>query len=331
MKGDENEKMANFLVGVWAYILVFIGGIQGQEKYPNRPIELVVPFGPGGVADVVARIYSEDLSRVLNVPITVVNRAGGAGIQGTIYVIRARKDGYTLLATPRTPIILPPVITPNEAPYNPLKDLINLGQFGSVPHIFGVKSDSPYQKLEDLIEHARKNPGKLKNSSVGMVEEGVLNLEILCARNKIKIPSIPFKSGAESMTALLGGHVDMTSSTLTIQGPQIKAGKTRGLTITSKTRHPDFPDIPTTAELGYPEVNIVTWFSAFAPAGVPQPILNVLIPAFEKVIKNPEVTQRLTKASLMVEYKDPVELQKIIESDLRIVEKVAQDANLIKK
>ncbi len=312
-------------------LITFLGGAQAQEKYPNRPIELVVPFGPGGVADVVARIYSEELARVLKVPIIVVNRAGGSGIQGTMYVIRAKKDGYTLLAPPSTPILLPPVITPKEAPYDPLKDIVPLGRFGDVPSVFGVRSDPPFQTLDELIEYARKNPGKLNNSSVGLAEEGYLNLEILCARSKIKIISIPFKSGAESMNALLGGHVDMTSSTITAQGAQIKAGKLRGLAITSKTRHPDFPNIPTTAELGYPDVNFLIWFGIFAPAGVPQAILNVLVPAVEKVFKNPEVVQRATTAGIRAEYKTPEELRYIIESDIRIVEKVAQDANLVQK
>ncbi len=155
--------------------LIFLGGVYAQEKYPNRRIELVVPFAPGGHADILARIYNEDLARALKVPITIVNRGGGAGIEGTSYVIRAKKDGYTLLAAPGTPLVIMPNIS-NEVTYDPLKDLIPLGYFASVPNVFVVKSDSPFKTLDELIEYARKNPGKLKNGVGGIGTEAYFNL-----------------------------------------------------------------------------------------------------------------------------------------------------------
>ena len=130
------------------------------------------------------------------------------------------------------------------------------------------------------------------------------------------------------MPALLGGHVDMSSNTLSVLGPQIKAGKIRGLAITSKARHPDFPTIPTTAELGYSEVNFVAWFGMYAPSGVPKPSMDILIPAVEKVFKSSEVGQRAARAGFTVDYKGPDELHKLLESEIPIVKKVAQDANL---
>jgi len=300
---------------------------QAQEKYPTRPIELVVPFGAGGVADVLARIYSEDFGRVLKVPTTVINRAGGSGIQGTTYVVNAKKDGYTLLAASGTPLVIMPAIS-KEVTYDPLKDLIPLGHLGTVPSVFCVRSDSPFQTLKELIEYARKNPGKLKNATGGLGTEGYFNLEILCAKANIKIPTVAFKAGGESTAALLGGHVDMTPDTLTTVGAQVKAGKMRGLAITSKARHPDFPNIPTTAELGYPDVNFLVFFGLLAPAGVPQPIVNVLIPAVEKVFTNAEVVQKITKAGVTVEYLGPEKFRDVIESKKLVAEKAAKDANI---
>lgn len=313
--------------------IIYLGyawGALAQEKYPNRPIELVVPMAPGGNADVIARIYSEELARILKVPVNVVNRGGGAAIQGTTYVINAKKDGYTLLAAPGTPITIMPTIS-SEVTYDPLKDLIPLGQIASIPSLFAVQSDSPFKTLDELIEYARKNPGKLKNCAAGLGAESQFNLEILSAHNKIKITTIPYKSGGEALPALLGGHVDMASLSLSTLGSQIKAGKLRGLAIASKARHPDFPNIPTTAEVGHGYVCLLIWTGAFAPAGVPQSVLDVLIPTIEKAFKHPDVVDRAKKVGFTMEYRGPEEFRKFIESDIKIVQQVAKDANMQKQ
>ena len=310
--------------------VAYLAVAQAQEKYPNRPIELVVPMAPGGNADVIARIYSEELARILKVPVNVVNRGGGAAIQGTTYVINAKKDGYTLLAAPGTPITIMPTIS-SEVTYDPLKDLIPLGQIASIPSLFAVQSESPFKTLDELIEYARKNPGKLKNCAAGLGAESQFNLEILSAHNKIKITTIPYKSGGEALPALLGGHVDMASLSLSTLGSQIKAGKLRGLAIASKARHPDFPNIPTTAEVGHGYVCLLIWTGAFAPAGVPQSILDVLIPTIEKTFKHPDVVDRAKKASFTMEFRGPEEFRKFIESDIKVVQQVAKDANIPKQ
>ena len=311
-------------------VLAFWTGVYAQQKYPNRPIELVVPFGPGGSADIAARIYSDELSRILKVPIMVVNRAGGTGIQGTHYATRAKNDGYTLLAASSTPLVVMPVIS-KDVTYDPLKDLIPLAHFVSSPTVFDVRKESPFQTLNDLIEYARKNPGKLKNATGGLGTESHLNLEILCTLNNIKITTVPFASGGEAVPALLGGHVDMSSQTFTTEAPHIKAGKLRGLALASPKRHPDFPDIPTTGDLGFPSVNLRVRFGVFAPPNVPQDILNVLTAALEKVLNNPQIVNRANQAMFVVEYMGPQEFRKFMESEIHIVEKVAKDANLIKK
>jgi tripartite-type tricarboxylate transporter receptor subunit TctC len=218
-----------------------------------------------------------------------------------------------------------------EVTYNPSKDLIPLGQIASIPSIFGVRSDSPFKTLDELIEYARKNPGKLKNCAAGLGAESQFNLEILCSYNKIKITTVPYQSGGEALPAILGGHVDIASLSLSTLGPQIKAGKLRGLAISSKARHPDFPNIPTTTELGHPYANLRIWSGMFAPVGVPQSVVDVLVPAVEKVFNHPDVVARATKAGFTMEFKGPEELRKFIESEIKIMGKVAQEAGLAKK
>jgi tripartite-type tricarboxylate transporter receptor subunit TctC len=204
-------------------LLAFLGQPKAQEKYPNRMIELVVPYGPGGTNDITARIYSEKLAQALKVPVTVVNRPGGGGIQGVLYVTRAKRNGYTILSATGSNIVLVPIITP-EATFDVLRDFFPLGQFGSVPSVFVVRDDSPIKSFRELVEYARKNPGKLSNAVAGCGTGSYCNLQILVAKNNLNINTIPFKSGAETTTALLGGHVDMTFVTQPAVGAHLKAG-----------------------------------------------------------------------------------------------------------
>jgi tripartite-type tricarboxylate transporter receptor subunit TctC len=312
-------------------LLFFLGGgVFGQDKYPSRPIELVVAFGPGGSVDLSARMYGEELSKALKVPVTVVNRAGGTGIQGTSYVARSRKDGYTLLQGATQSIVLLPIIS-NEVNYDPQKDFIPLAHFASVPSVLVVRNESPFKTLDDVIDYARKNPGKLNNGGTGFGSESQFNLDILCIRNKIQINSIPFKGGGEVLSTIVGGHVDLSFLALPTMGPQIKAGKLRGLAVTSKTRHPDFPQILTTAELGHPYVDFSIGIGVFAPAGVPKSVLNVLVPTLENIFKNPEIVQRATNAGFSVAYMGPQEFQTFIDSRRQVYEKVAHEVGLAKK
>lgn len=319
-----------FFTAICALVyLVSPAGTQAKG-YPDRPVELVIPMAPGGGADVSARMFSDELGKALKVPIIVVNRAGGSGVQASLYVARGRKDGYTLFLGSGTSLIVMPIIN-KEATYDPLKDFIPIAQFVSVPSAFVVRSDSPFRTLNDLIEYARANPGKLKNGAGGLGTESYFNLALLCAKEKIKITTIPFKSGGEALPALLGGHVDMASNTITTVGPQIKAGKLRGLAITSDKRVPDFPDIPTTAEAGMPDINFRTWFGLFAPAGTPQSVINVLVPAAAKVFKNPEILQRAVRAGFVADYKAQAEFRTFIKNRQETAGKVAQEAGLSKK
>jgi tripartite-type tricarboxylate transporter receptor subunit TctC len=307
--------------------LPFLVGAQAQEKYPNRTIELVVPFGPGGTNDITARIYAENLAQTLKVPVTINNKPGGGGITGILYVTRAKKNGYTLLHAAGAQMVIVPIITP-EATFDTLRDFIPLGHFGYVPSVFVVKPDFPVTSFKGLIEYARKNPGKLSNAVGGYGTASYCNLQIMVSKNNLNINTIPFKSGGETITALLGGHVDMTSSGFITLGTHIKAGRLRPLATVSKSRHPDFPNIPTTAEEGYPYVNFCDWLGVFAPIGVPQQVQDVLTKALEKVFKDPQVGERAKAAFLTPDYKNPEEFRKFIESENLTWGKVYKDAGL---
>ena len=307
--------------------LSFLVGAQAQEKYPNRTIELVVPFAPGGTTDLTARIYTETLAQILKAPVTINNKPGGGGVTGILYVTRAKKNGHTLLHAAGAQMSILPIITP-EATFDTLRDFFPLGHFGYVPSVFVVRPDSPVTSFRGLIEYARKNPGQLKNAVGGFGTGSYCNLQILVTKNNLNINTIPFGSGGETIAALLGGHVDMTSSGFMTLGPHIKAGRLRPLATVAKNRHPDFPNIPTTAEEGYPYVNFCDWLGVFAPVGVPQQVQDVLVPALEKVFKDPQVSERAKAVFLTPDYKNPQEFRKFIESENLTWGKVYKDAGL---
>ena len=310
--------------------LGFSGGLQAQEKYPSRPVELTVVMAPGGVADLSARIYSDELNRLLKVPVTVVNRAGGGGTQGTAYAARARKDGYTLVQVNESPILTMPIIS-KEVTYDPLKDLTPLAHFVTLPSFLAVRSDSPFKTLDDLVAYAKKNPGKLRNSTGPLWTASHVGLEVFCDSANIKIMTIPYGSGGEAVAALLGGNLDLISLVPSAVAPHIKAGKIRALAFTSKIKDPNFPEVPTTNQLGYRHENFDGWLGLFAPAGIPQQSLDVLVPALEKTFKNPEIVERFAKIGTIVQYMGPKEFKSYIETRIPIMRKIAQDNNLIQK
>jgi len=321
-------KIYGFIFATGLLFLGFLGLCQGADRYPSRPIELVIPFAPGGNPDLGTRAYVDELAKVLKVPVTAVNRAGATGVLGTKYVV-GKKDGYTLLATSDTPLVIMPVIS-KEVTYDPLRDFIPLGHFGYVASVFAVRSDSPFKTLSDLVEYAKKNPGKLKNAAGGVGTESYFNLQLLLHREKIKITTVPFESGGEALPPLLGGHVDMSSNTIASLGPHLKAGTLRALAITSRKRNPEFPNIPTTAEVGCPEASLVVWQALFAPAGVPKEVVDVMVPAVENTFKNPDVVARATKTNITVDYMGPAEIRKLIESGLKTVRTLARETEMVK-
>ena len=310
--------------------LGFVGGLQAQEKFPSRPVELTVVMAPGGVADLSARIYSEELNKLLKVPVTVVNRAGAGGTSGTAYVTRAKKDGYTLVQVNEGPILTMPIIS-KEVTYDPLKDLMPLAHFVTMPSFIAVRSDSPFKTLDDLVAYAKQNPGKLRNSTGPMWTASHVGLDLFCTAANIKIITIPYGSGGEAVAALLGGNLDLVSLVPSAVAPHIKAGKIRALAFTSKTKDPNFPDVATTNQLGYRHENFDGWLGVFAPSGTPQQALDVLVPALEKTFKNPEIVERFAKIGCIVQYMGPKEFKSYIETRIPIMRKIAQDANLIQK
>lgn len=263
-----------------------------QDKYPSRPITMVVPFPPGGSVDIMARQYSEPLSRVLGVPIVVENRPGAGGSVGAQYVARAKADGYTLVVSSQSSHLANPLTQP-QVGYDPVKDFENIAILGRLPNALVVHSSLPFKTFKEFIDYAKKNPGKLNYGSGGVGSMGQLNVEMLKASTGAFTTHIPYRGGTPLITAVLGNEVQFILDNLVIMLPHIQAGKVRALAVANDQRLPQLPDVPTLAEVGYPQLNLTSWIGIAAPAGTPDAAVQTLHKAVRQVATSPAMIANL--------------------------------------
>ena len=263
-----------------------------QDKYPSRPITMVVPFPPGGSVDIMARQYSEPLSRVLGVPIVVENRPGAGGSVGAQYVARAKADGYTLVVSSQSSHLANPLTQP-QVGYDPVKDFENIAILGRLPNALVVHSSLPFKTFKEFIDYAKKNPGKLNYGSGGVGSMGQLNVEMLKASTGAFTTHIPYRGGTPLITAVLGNEVQFILDNLVIMLPHIQAGKVRALAVANDQRLPQLPDVPTLAEVGYPQLNLTSWIGIAAPAGTPDAAVQTLHKAVRQVAASPAMIANL--------------------------------------
>jgi tripartite-type tricarboxylate transporter receptor subunit TctC len=298
------------------------------QSYPNQAITLVVPLAPGDAADVTGRTMGEEISKMLKVPIVVVNRPGGGMTIGTDSVVKAKKDGYTILLTTNAALVSNRILNPETAPYDPLKDLTPLGLSTRTPILLAVRQDAPYKSFGELLEFAKKNPGKIRVGTVGPGSAGHLNVELINSLTGAGLTMVPFKGGAPGITAILGGHVEGVAFSLGAVASHLKSGALRGVLIS--THVPDSPEIPTLPQLGYRQNLLGVWFGYFAPAGVAAEVTKALVPAIEKATKEPSVAAKLANLGIVQDYQPPDKLVAEIRDEYKTVEEIAKRAGLIK-
>jgi tripartite-type tricarboxylate transporter receptor subunit TctC len=304
----------------------FTPTVQAQ-KYPERPIQLIIPYVAGATGDITARMLAEELEKILGTKIIPLNKPGASAVLGTDAAVRAKKDGYTLLYAGASALIYAPVSNPEIVHYDPFKDLEPLGFHYFFPQTITVRSDAPWKTFPELVDYAKKNPGKLRVSTIGVGSTPHFILEMVMSITGIQMTHVPFEGGETVMTALLGGHVEVTCDGFAKVKPHADAGKMRVLLITNKM--PAFPEIPTITELGYKQSLFATWFALYSPSGIPEEVRKILVPAIEKAV---HLTKpRIEKMGSLVEYKPPAELQKMTEEDYKKALEIAKRIGLGKK
>jgi tripartite-type tricarboxylate transporter receptor subunit TctC len=299
------------------------------QRYPNRPIQLIIPNVAGSIVDITGRAFGDELGRILGTQVVALNKPGAGSVVGVEALARSKKDGYTLGATSNAATVFARILNPETIHFDPEKDLEPLGMHLIVPLAVAVQASSPWKTFNDLLEHAKKNPGKLRVDTVGIGSTAHFNLEIIRSLTGAEFTHIPYKGGESVITALLGGHLEVTFDAISKIVPHVESGKLRVLLLTNKM--PAFPDIPTLPDLGYKQDLGFTWFGMHTTSGIPEEVRKVLVPAVEKAMKNPELKARFEKMHFVTQYMSPAELKKAIEEEYERALQIAEKAGLLKK
>jgi len=299
------------------------------DKYPVRPITLVVPFPPGGSVDVMARQYTEALGRLLGVPIVVDNKAGAGGSIGSQFVARSKPDGYTLVASSQSSHLANPLVQPNLG-YDPIKDFDNIALLGRQPNVLVVHPSLPVKNFAEFVAYAKQHPERLNFCSAGAGSMGQLNVEMMQLATGIKgTTHVPYRGGSPLITAVLSNEVQFGIDNLVIFLPHIQAGKLRALAVASPTRIPQMPDVPTFGELGHPQLNQTSWTGIAAPANTPAPIVAALHKAIRTAATEPAMLENLkARGVIPPEEMSPEQLEKMMAERLTTYADVVRRANV---
>jgi tripartite-type tricarboxylate transporter receptor subunit TctC len=268
-------------------------GVAAQD-YPTRPIHVIVPFPPGGPTDVVARIMANSASPILNQSIVVESKPGGAGgTVGSKFVASSDPDGYTLLISQVGSLTITPSLY--KLDYDPLKNLAPIAIVAQSPQILTINSGLPVRSLDEFIAYAKANPGKVNFASAGVGTQPHLLGELLQLLANIKLVHVPYRGSAPAITDLLAGQIQMMFDSPSVMLPHIEAGKIRALAVTSESRIPQLPDVPTVSEAGYPRLAATLWTGLLAPAGTPAPIVQKINAAVNDGLATAEAQEALHK------------------------------------
>jgi tripartite-type tricarboxylate transporter receptor subunit TctC len=290
----------------------------GQEPYPSRPITLVAPFPPGGVADLTARPVAAALERVLKNPVGVVNKTGAAGAVGMQFVATSKPDGYTLLLALSSISIIPEADKIfGRPPAFTVDQFAPIALVSADPTILVVRAESPWKTAKEFIEDAGKRPGQISYSSSGIYGTLHMAMELLSHAAGVRLRHIPTPGAGPALTAILGGHVDALASGPAVILPHVKSGKLRALAGWGDRRVAALPDVPTFKELGYPDAEFYIWAGVFAPKGTPEPVLARLREAMRGAVADAEFKAAMDKLQTPIAFKQGADFQAFFDADAR--------------
>ena len=299
-------------------VLAIAAMASAQEPYPARPITIVAPFPPGGVADLTARPVAAAMEKALKNPVGVVNKTGAAGAVGMQFVATSKPDGYTLLLALSSISIIPEADKLfGRPPAFTVDQFASIALISADPTILVVPADKPWKTAKDFIDDARKRPGQISYSSSGIYGTLHMAMELLSQGAGIKLRHVPHAGAGPALTAILGGHVDALASGPAVVLPHIKAGKLRALAGWGDQRIAALPDVPTFKELGYPEAEFYIWAGVFAPKATPEPVLARLRATVREAVNDPEFKAAMDKLETPVTFKQGDEFQRFFEADAR--------------
>jgi tripartite-type tricarboxylate transporter receptor subunit TctC len=310
-----------------AFVMLWVDCAHAAEEYPSRPLRLIVPFPPGGPADTLARIVAEKLGARFGQPIVVDNHAGAGGNIGMEIGAKATADGYTLVLAPAGNLTVNPSLYRNM-PYDVTRDFSPVTVIAATPNILIVSPAVPARTLTELIVHMKAHPGELNYSSPGNGSGAHLAGELFKRMAGVDMTHVPYNGIASAVTAVVGGQVQLMFAGITSALPQVKAGKVRALGIASLKRSAAAPELPTLAESGLPGFDVTSWYGIVVPAGSPAAVIDRLQKETAKIVRLPEVRDRLTALGAEPLGNTPVEFAAMIRTETVKWRKIVVDANI---
>src|SRR5215213_10275293 len=268
------------------------------QDWPNRPVRVVNTFAAGGTADVLARLIADNLSSAFKQQFFVETRAGATGLIGLRSVLSSEPDGYNFVLSTQSLLVTIPIMNPSVG-YHPKRDLTNVGYIGGSPIVFLVSPSSGIKTFGDFIAHARKSDKPLTYSSSGLGGNGHLMTEFFGQRANVKVEHVPYKGASQGLMDLIGGHIAFSAQTVSSAASYIRSGTLIALAHTADERLPDYADLPTLRELGYPELVATTWFSISAPAKLPREIAEKVNREMMRIMSAPDIQQKMQRDGLV--------------------------------
>ena len=298
-----------------------------QGAFPNRPVKMVVPYPPGQGADIFGRMVAEKLSAKWGHNVIVDNKGGGGGVPGTMSVKTAPPDGYTLVVGGSQAMTVNPNIY-SKMPYDPIKDFIAISGLYIAPLVLVVHPSSGFTTLAQLVEAAKRQPGKLSYASAGTGTSQHMTAELFRHIAKIDIVHVPYKGSGPAMTDLLSGQITIMLDGLASALPHIQAGKIRALAVTTAARAPQVPDVPTIAEQGYPGFLGIGWAGLFMPVGAPQQLVEQISADVRAILNEPEMAKRIVERGAIPDPTTPQQTAEFVRTDTAKWGEVARTANI---
>jgi tripartite-type tricarboxylate transporter receptor subunit TctC len=294
------------------------------QNWPERTVKVIVPYAPGGATDAIARPWGEKLSQAFGQQFVIENRGGASGMIGAEAAAKSPPDGYTILLSPNAPLAVLPSL--RKTPYDPVKSFDPVGRVGDVINGFVIHPSVGVKTFQEMVEYAKKNPGKLTFGSSGNGTSTHLRLEMLKYKMGIDILHIPYRGGADTLNDVLPGTVHMMNEPVSL--PHAKAGKLILLNVNASVRHPDFPDVPTLTELGITGADVPIWFSIFAPAGTPKEIIAKLNAKMQEIAGTDDMKAKLIAVNAVAPLQSPEDMAKHLIEDIKANAELIKAANI---
>jgi tripartite-type tricarboxylate transporter receptor subunit TctC len=307
-----------------------IGGFSISEAsaqaatWPNKPVKLILPYAPGGATDLIGRPWAEKLGQAFGQPFVIENRGGASGAIGTEAVTKAAADGYTFLLTPSAPLTILPIL--RKTPYDPVASFTPVARVGDLISGFVVHPSVGVKTFAELLDYARKNPGKLSYGSAGLGTSTHMRIEMLNYRAKVDILHVPYRGSADALNDLLAGSIHLMNEINPL--PHVRAGKLTLLNVNAPKRSAEWPDIPTLTELGFPDSDVPSWYSIQAPAGTPADIIQKFNAKVTEIAKTAEMQAAMTKLSVDLPIQTPAEMAEFLKNDIKRNTEVIKAANI---